>query len=262
MSLLKGCSPEEVEALLPVHTVLLGFRGSIAHNMYVPSTDPTSIDDKDIMGVFIPPLDHYFGLSKKEHHEVFLREWDSVSYEIRKFVGLLLKANPNVLSLLWLEPKHYILKTEIGEELIANRDMFTTKAIYHSFTGYAYGQLHKMTATVFRGYMGDKRKKLVEKFGYDTKNAAHLIRLLRMGIEYLNEGVLHVAREDAAQLLEIKRGEWSLERVKAEADALFKRAEATYDASKLPPAVDTEKANALVTRLVSQHFGDGWGVKP
>jgi len=37
------------------------------------------------------------------------------------------------------------------------------------------------------GYLGDKRKQLVLKHGYDAKNAAHLIRLLRMGIEFLTK---------------------------------------------------------------------------
>jgi len=34
------------------------------------------------------------------------------------------------------------------------------------------------------GYMGKKRRELVMRVGYDAKNAAHLIRLLRMGIEF------------------------------------------------------------------------------
>ena len=42
------------------------------------------------------------------------------------------------------------------------------------------------------GYMGQKRRELVRRVGYDAKNAAHLIRLLRMGIEFLTEGTLHV----------------------------------------------------------------------
>jgi len=63
--------------------------------------------------------------------------------------------------------------------------------------------------------MGTKRKMLVEKYGYDCKNAAHLIRLLRMGVEFLKDGRLYVMREDAKQLIEIKRGEWTLEQVKA-----------------------------------------------
>jgi hypothetical protein len=71
------------------------------------------------------------------------------------------------------------------------------------------------------GYMGQKRRELVRRVGYDAKNAAHLIRLLRMGIEFLTEGTMHVERADAPELLEIKRGAWPLEKVKAEAERLF-----------------------------------------
>ena len=247
---------EEAKRLLPDGLILLGYRGSIAHNMYVPKSDPNSIDDKDIMGVFIPEIDNYFGLKHKAHQEVFIKEWDAVSYEIRKFVQLLAGANPNVLSLLWVKPQHYIARTILGDELIANRNMFVSRKIYHSFTGYAHDQLRRMTAFTFEGYMGDKRKKLVEQFGYDCKNAAHLIRLLRMGIEFLREGELHVFREDAAQLLEIKKGLWTMEQVKEEADRLFKRAETAYDECKLPVAPDLEKINDLVVSLVSRRFSE------
>jgi hypothetical protein len=56
---------------------------------------------------------------------------------------------------------------------------------------------------------------------YDSKNAAHLIRLLRMGIEFLIEGAMYVERADGPELLEIKRGGWTLGKVKAEAERLF-----------------------------------------
>ena len=56
---LKNLSTEQVSALLPDGLILLGFRGSIAHNMYVPQHDPDSIDDKDLMGVYVAPVEHY-----------------------------------------------------------------------------------------------------------------------------------------------------------------------------------------------------------
>ena len=73
------------------------------------------------------------------------------------------------------------------------------------------------------GYMGDKRKKLVLQFGYDTKNAAHLIRLLKMCKEFLNTGVMNVDRSrDQEELLGIKKGGWKLEDVKQYASDLFR----------------------------------------
>ena len=254
---LAGLSAAETATIIPGGLVFLGYRGSIAHGMYVPNSDPNSIDDKDIMGVCVPPLDVYFGLSGFEQQECALKEWDSVVYEARKFVRLLVKGNPNVLSLLWLPERHTIYKTPEWDMIQDARDIFIGRHVYHSFTGYAYGQLKRMTHLAFKGYMGDKRKRLVEKFGYDTKNAAHLIRLLRMSIEFLREGTLHVDRGevgDATQLIGIKKGEWALERVQKEADVLFKRAEQAYDECKLPAGPNHDEANDLVKRVVASRL--------
>jgi hypothetical protein len=165
---------------------------------------------------------------------------------------MLLKANPNVLSLLWLKDVYYVDVHPIGQRLLDNRELFVTKRAYHSFNGYAYGQFKRMTHFKFEGYMGEKRKALVEKHGYDTKNAAHLIRLLRMGIEFLAEGELHVARGDAEQLLAIKRGEWSLDKVKEESERLFRLAEEVYVRSTLPDRPDEGKVEELVGEMISE----------
>jgi uncharacterized protein len=255
---LSGLSQEETDKIVPDGTILLGYRGSIAHGMYVPSTDPNSIDDKDIMGVAIAPLSVYFGLDNFEQKEVMYGAWDSVVYELRKFVRLLYGSNPNVMSLLWNERQHYIHISELGQALIDSRAEFVSKKAYKAFTGYAYGQLVRMThfKGAFEGYMGAKRKGLVEKFGYDTKNAAHCIRLLRMGIEFLNDGKLYVDRSkhDGPQLLCIKRGEWSLQEVEEETKRLFKRAEEAYDRCSLPLEPDYGKINNLLTSMLTKHF--------
>jgi predicted nucleotidyltransferase len=232
-----------------IHT----YRGSIAHGMYVPNSDPLSIDDKDTIAICVPPKEYYLGL--KEFHskgtqEIKRDEWDIVIYEMKKAIGLLLQGNPNILSLLWVEPKNYINITDAGKYLIENRKLFVGKHVYRAFTGYAYSQLHKMEHFVFEGYMGSKRKKIVETFGYDTKNAAHLIRLLRMGIEFLTDGELYVERHDASQLLDIKRGKWTLEQVKFESDRLFKLSEDAYVKSTLPPQPNYDEVNKLCINLV------------
>jgi len=225
--------------------------------MYVPQSDPNSIDDKDIMSVCVPPLEYYFGLKQfgsRGTKEISRAEWDIVIYEVKKFIGLLEKGNPNVLNMLWLQPEHYIYLTDEGRYLIENRDVFTSKKAYRAFSGYAYGQLHRMEHANYQGYMGEKRKAIVDKHGYDTKNAAHLIRLLRMGTEFLNDGVLNVLRHDSTQLLEIKRGEWTLEKVKREAERLFKRIDEAYDKSPLPVEPDREKINRICIDICVSRF--------
>lgn len=238
-------------------SVLVAYRGSIAHGMFVPGTDPHSIDDRDIMAVCIPPLDYYFGLNEfgsRGTQEIKEGEWDIVVYELKKFIRLLSRGNPNVLAMLWLKPAHYLKLTEVGRHLLDHRNLFVGRHVYHSFSGYAQSQLHRMTHMAFKGYMGEKRKGLVEKFGYDTKNAAHLIRLLRMAIEFLKDGVLQVEREDASELLAIKRGEWTLDQVKAEADRLFPLAQEAYDRSELPQQPDMEKITRLCMEMLEIKF--------
>lgn len=234
--------------------ILSFYRGSIAHGMYIPSSDdPDGIDDKDAMAFCVPSVEYYLGLRRygsRGTKEIKRGEWDIVIYEVRKAISLLAKGNPNVLCALWLEPKHYIKRTQAAELLIEGRDFFSGKHVYRSFTGYAYGQLKRMTHHGFEGYMGEKRRALVKKFGYDTKNAAHLIRLLRMGIEFLGTGELFVERHDAQQLLQIKRGEWTLERVQEEAQRLFVMAQEAFLSSKLPNAPDMDKVNELCCEVI------------
>lgn len=242
-------------------SILLGYRGSISHGMYIPNKDPNSIDDKDVIGICIPPMDYYYGLKQfgsRGTKEIKKGEWDIVLFEMTKAIRLLEKGNPNVLAILWLHKTHYIKITETGQILLDKKSLFVGKHAYHNFVGYAHGQLHRMTHLACEGYMGKKRKELVNKYGYDTKNASHLIRLLRMGIEFLNDGELQVIRTDAQQLLEIKRGEWTLEQVKAEANRLFVSAETAFTLSQLPPKPDHEKINKLCLELAHYWLREEW----
>jgi predicted nucleotidyltransferase len=237
--------------------VLVGYRGSIAHGLYVPQDDPNSIDDKDIISICIPPKEYYFGLKEfgsRGTKEITQNEWDIVVFEFKKFISLLVKGNPNVLSLLWLDKEFYLKITTAGQQLIEQRGLFVNKQVYHSFSGYAYGQLYRMNHHAFRGYMGDKRKKLVEKYGYDTKNASHLIRLLKMAIEFLIEGRLYVRRRDSQQLLEIKNGLWTLEQVKKESEKLFGMAQEAYIKSTLPNEPNKETINQLCVEILENTF--------
>ena len=246
-------------------SILTGYRGSIAHNMYVPKNDPNSIDDKDVMAVCVPSKSYYLGTDSYGHQgngtkEIKRAEWDIVIYEARKMISLLKKGNPNVLSMLWLDEKHYLHRTPAGDLLIQNRDLFVGQHVYHSFVGYAHGQLHRMThLATDAAYMGKKRREVVQEHGYDTKNAAHLIRILRMGAEFLKDGYLHVARPDNNQLLDIKRGEWTLDQVKAEAERQFIRAQEAFDRSTLPLQPDSVYVNGLCVRIIETAWAERGG---
>jgi len=245
---------------LEPYVILRGFRGSIAHNTYEP--DITQ-DDKDIMGIFIPPEEVVFGIENMETIERMMEEklsqkriitWDIVYYSLPKYLRLILKQNPNVIMLLWLSEKHYLKRTKLGQMLIDNREQLLSKQCYNSFCGYAHGQLHRMTHHAPTGKMGAKRKALVKKFGYDTKNASHLIRLLKMGLETLTTGTMLVERPDNNMLLEIKRGEWKLEKVLKYSDKLFQLMDEALVHSELQNRIKRSDVNQLCEDMIKEFY--------
>lgn len=109
-------------------------------------------------------------------------------------------------------------------------------------------RLKHLRAKYHAAYLGEKRRGLVLRHGYDTKNAAHLIRLLLMCVGFLDTGEMQVYRtEDAGMLRDIKSGKWDLEAVKNYADHLFRACREARDLSRLPDG----PPEALVSRLVA-----------
>lgn len=93
----------------------------------------------------------------------------------------------------------------------------------------------------------EKRSALEEQFGYDTKHAMHLVRLLRMGEEILTDGVVHVKRPDAKELLDIRYGAWAYEELVQWAEAQDERIRTVlYKASPLPKAPDIHYAAKML----------------
>ena len=99
------------------------------------------------------------------------------------------------------------------------------------------------------GWMGtrnEKRSATEEKFGYDTKDGMHLVRMIRMGEEALREGVVRVKREDASELKEILDGKWSYEKILNYADEKRNELDKLLKETKLPEYSDTVKLTDLL----------------
>lgn len=116
-------------------------------------------------------------------------------------------------------------------------------------------RLRILRAKYHAAYMGEKRRGLVVRHGYDTKNAAHLVRLLRMCREFLADGTMRVWRtDDAEELKSIKRGERSLDDVKAVASKLFEEIREAREASPLPYEPDVQAVSDLCVKLYANAY--------
>jgi predicted nucleotidyltransferase len=96
-----------------------------------------------------------------------------------------------------------------------------------------------------------ERAALEERFGYDSKHAMHLVRLCRMGREILETGKVIVKRPDAEELLSIREGAWTYDKVIAWAKEQEMLMAQLYKTSTAVPAKPNRKAlNALCVELV------------
>lgn len=96
----------------------------------------------------------------------------------------------------------------------------------------------------------ETRHELEEKYGYDTKHAMHLVRLLRMGEEILSTGKVLVRRPDAQELLGIRNGDKTYEEIVEWAEQQEKKvSKDLYQESSLPKQSDKRFAAELIMEV-------------
>lgn len=98
------------------------------------------------------------------------------------------------------------------------------------------------------------RAALEEKMGFDGKHASHLIRLLRMAEEILTQHKVIVKRPDAAELLSIRHGAWSLEQIISYAEEKNKQIQELRKTSTLREEVDRKLADQVYRQILSDYF--------
>ncbi|MBP3957127.1 nucleotidyltransferase domain-containing protein [Gemmata sp. G18] len=194
----------------------------------------TESSDEDRRGVFLPPADWHWSLTKPpEQVEFFAEGVEEVDWEIEKFVRLALQANPNILEVLWSPA--VLHADETGTELRGIRTAFLSRHLYRTYSGYVLSQFRLMK----RGFATNRH--------YKPKHAMHLIRLLHSGIYALRDGDIRVdVGEHRDELLTIRRGEVPFEAVEARALELDRVFQEAFAGSKLPDKPDTERANRFL----------------
>jgi hypothetical protein len=115
---------------------------------------------------------------------------------------------------------------------------------------------HKLYWT-WKDNRNEARSELEEQFGYDTKHAMHLVRLLRMGKEALEEGKIIVKRPDAEELLGIRNGSMTYEEVVDYAEYMDDLVRTKlYKTTDLPKKPDLKKVAQLL--MNTQYMVWGW----
>lgn len=293
---------------LKQQTQLLVIHGSRAYGL----NNETS--DVDVKGFFIPELksyfspfykieqvvsqieinDNFFDSLTEDEKEISSKEkLEGCVFEMSKFINLLRGMNPSVIEILFGREEEIRICTDIGRELIENRNMFLSQKAAFTYSDYACAQIKRIQShkkwlldpkdekpqrtddkteykeakrehKQFQEWKNNRnpaRAELEKKYGYDTKHAMHLVRLLRTGIEVLETGTLKVYRnEDRDLLLKVRAGEWAFEKLIEWAEEKQKETMDFYNSNKspLPKQPDEKKIDDFAVELFYKHFGVKW----
>lgn len=239
--------------------ILEGIVGSTIHGTAVQD----GLEDLDLMAVCIEDAATFAGFNACDTWTARTKpmgvrseagDVDWVCYGLRKYLNLALKGNPSILLLLFVQEQHTRELTQKGRELRGLADAIVSKQAYMPFRGYMRQQHERLLG--LRGQRNVTRPELVERYGYDTKYAAHVVRLGLQGTELLSTGRLSLPMrdEDRALCVSIRQGGYSLAAVSEQiikAERALDEANAT---SQLRERPDTH----LVERWMLTAYLDAW----
>jgi len=124
---------------LKQRTIYLVRHGSHAYNTNVEGSD------EDFKGVAIPPKQYFFGFQNKfAQAELKTPDPDTTIFELRKFFSLAVVCNPNIIETLYVDPVDHCFVSPLGAILLDKRDLFLSKQIKQTMSGYAYDQLQRI----------------------------------------------------------------------------------------------------------------------
>lgn len=252
-------SNDEQKRLVESATILRGTVGSTVHGLH-----QSDQDDRDEMAIFLEPpeflvglrlarsgasrgpFEHYVERTQPEGARSGPGDLDLVAYSLRKWMRLALSGNPTVLLLLFSPSESLLTCTERGAALRDLAPAIVSLKAGPRFVGYMRAQKERLIGT--RGQRRVNRPELIDAHGFDTKYAMHVARLGLQGIELLTTGrmTLPMAEPERSRVMEIRRGEVSLDEAIAEIDQIERRLHTAVETSKLRAEPDHERVNAFL----------------
>lgn len=212
--------------------------GSTVHGTSVPD----GLEDLDIMAVELEGIRDFAGFNtsdtwinrtKPTGVRSEAGDVDHVAYGLRKFLNLALKGNPSILVALFVPDTHVHVCTKEGQQLQSLAPYIVSKQVYMPFRGYMRQQHERLLG--LRGQRNITRPELVEAYGYDTKYAAHVVRLGLQGQELLRTGriTLPMPVQERELVLKIRTGRFSLAEVSEKIIGAERQLDVAYTESSL-----------------------------
>lgn len=273
---LNGPAPKDSQQIAEPNTILRGLVGSTIHGLGVDD----GVDDRDEMGVCLEDVEYVIGLGAFEQWTFRTAEQrlveqtgrptvdgrlpksgtgdlDLTVYSLRKFARLALQGNPTILNLLFVPPHECVVRDANGTRLQELAPAFASRQAGARYLGYLEAQRRRLTGE--RGQMNVSRPELVERYGFDTKYAMHMLRLGFQGVEYLRTGRLTLPMAEPARsyLRGVRLGRESFQAVLTRAGELERELKDLLETSPLPETPDTNTVETWMIRTYWDHWKAG-----
>lgn len=221
--------------------ILVTRTGSVAYGTDVEGSD------EDFMAVSIPPEDYFIGLKKWDGYDSnssknLYTDAGVKVIHITKFIKRLMDGVPNYMEMLFVEFGNIVDVTNIGKNLLKNKELFITKKFVEKLLAYSKSESY--------GLLKSSRKELIKEYGYDTKRFANSVRLSRVALEVMETGQFSVYREDREELKGMIKGLYTLEEATLKLKRLHGKVEEELSRTLLPEDVPEELGNNLLKDMV------------
>jgi hypothetical protein len=167
-----------------------------------------------------------------------------------KWAGLAAKGNPSALHFLFA-PLEFT--TDAWEHFSVRPEIFLAKGHVKPFLGFADDQMKRLLGQ--KGQKNVHRAELEHKHGYDTKYAMHVIRLYGEAKELMENGRITLPRPNRHELIEIRKGKYSLSEIRELGAQLESEALAAQASSPLPDEVDRDAISVLLADTHLRFWG-------
>jgi uncharacterized protein len=195
------------------NTIYVTLHGSQAYGLN------NELSDTDVKGIVVPPMEvendlfHRFEQAENSPHlESELSrlknpknpKFESVLYSLRKFMVLAANVNPNIVELIYTDPSdHFVFKSPIMDELMANRDLFLSSKAKFTFSGYAFAQAAKIERHRKWIVMGELKEPNREDFGLPAERPRQMDEVfgfIKAEVERWNLSKFPMEEQERAEL--------------------------------------------------------------
>lgn len=254
-----GHDTPEFQKIADGNTILLGQVGSGLHGV------TTGDDDLDLMGVCIEPpeyvignaaFEQYLWRSQPEGVRSGAGDTDLIVYSLRKWARLAAQGNPTVLLLLFIPPQEIRHIDRFGRNLQAAPDRFLSRQVADRFAGYLVSQRDPLLGLKSKKHTS--RPELVDKYGFDTKFAYHMVRLGIQGVELLTTGkiTLPMPVDERNWLIDLRNGKHTLREALDAADALLEQLNYLKLHADLPEQPNRKRIDGWLVGVYNQHWDE------